>query len=109
MSRLQTSVINLFYVLLLVALAPWLIYQAIKRQKYKTGLAAKFLGRVPMRTGDRPCVWLHAVSVGEVNLLGALIAEIERRRPDVECVISTTTATGYAVAQKKYSQHLVFY
>jgi 3-deoxy-D-manno-octulosonic-acid transferase len=49
------------------------------------------------------------VSVGEVNLLATLLAEIASERPDCECVISTTTATGYALAKKKYPHLTVFY
>ena len=41
---------------------------------------AKFLGLVPRPgTSRAPCVWLHAVSVGEVNLLAPLVAEWTRR------------------------------
>jgi 3-deoxy-D-manno-octulosonic-acid transferase len=54
-------------------------------------------------------VWLHAVSVGEVNLLAPLLAEIARQEPSWECVISTTTTSGMALARKKYAGHLVFY
>ena len=50
-------------------------------------MADLLLGRVPVRAGNAPCVWLHAVSVGEVNLLGVLIKELRRRRPDVEFVL----------------------
>jgi 3-deoxy-D-manno-octulosonic-acid transferase len=100
---------NLIYVALLVALSPYFLYQAIWRRKYRQGFGAKFLGIVPARRSDRPCVWLHAVSVGEVNLLGPLVAEIERRHPDWECVVSTTTATGYALATTRYPQLCVFY
>jgi 3-deoxy-D-manno-octulosonic-acid transferase len=49
------------------------------------------------------------VSVGEVNLLAPLLKMIEQQRPQWECVISTTTATGMALAKKKYAQHTVFY
>jgi 3-deoxy-D-manno-octulosonic-acid transferase len=52
---------------------------------------------------------LHAVSVGEVSLIGTLIREIEAKLPEWECVVSTTTATGYALAKKKYPQLTVFY
>ena len=64
---------------------------------------------MPPRTSRKKCLWLHAVSVGEVNLLAPLLNMIERQRPDWECVISTTTATGMATAKKKYPQHVVFY
>lgn len=109
MSKTLSWLLNSFYLLLLVALAPWLLYQAASKHKYRGGFAEKLLGRVPRRAGERPCVWLHAVSVGEVNLLGALVAELRRRQPALEFAISTTTATGYEVAHQKYAEHLVFY
>lgn len=101
--------LNAVYLALLALAWPWLAYKAIRQGKYRQGFAAKFFGAVPARQGDRPCVWLHAVSVGEVNLLSTLLAEIARRRPSWECVISTTTMTGYALARKKYAAHTVFY
>ena len=101
--------LNLFYLLLILVAAPWLAYTAIRKGKYREGYAAKLLGRVPRRASKNPCIWLHAVSVGEVNLLAPLIREIERHRPDWECVISTTTMTGMALARKKYAPHTVFY
>jgi 3-deoxy-D-manno-octulosonic-acid transferase len=102
-------VLNLAYLLLIAAASPWLIYAALRHGKYREGFAEKFFGCVPRRAGKRPCVWLHAVSVGEVNLLAPMLRGIRRRHPDCECVISTTTKTGMAVAKKKYAEHLVFY
>ena len=58
---------------------------------------------------EKTCLWLHAVSVGEVNLLAPLLKRIEQERPEWECVISTTTATGMALAEKKYPRQTVFY
>jgi 3-deoxy-D-manno-octulosonic-acid transferase len=101
--------LNIVYLLLIALASPWLVYSAIRKGKYRAGFAQKFLGRVPQQTSDRPCVWLHAVSVGEVNLLATLLAELDRRRPDVECVISTTTVTGFALAKQKYASRTVFY
>ena len=49
------------------------------------------------------------MSVGEVNLLAPLLRLMERERPDWECVISTTTKTGMALAKKKYAGRTVFY
>ena len=64
---------------------------------------------MPCGTVEQPCIWFHAVSVGEVNLLAVLLKEVAQQRPDVECCISTTTITGYDLAKQKYSQHTVFY
>ncbi|HUY88035.1 MAG TPA: 3-deoxy-D-manno-octulosonic acid transferase [Pirellulales bacterium] len=105
----MSYLLNAIYLALLALAAPWLFYKSLRQGKYREGFAVKFFGAVPQRTGDRPCVWLHAVSVGEVNLLATLLAEIARRRPGWECVISTTTITGYALARKKYAGYSVFY
>jgi 3-deoxy-D-manno-octulosonic-acid transferase len=101
--------LNLVYLLLLLFSLPWLVYQSIRKGKYREGFAEKFLGRVPRRDSHKPCLWLHAVSVGEVNLVAPLLKMIYQERPDWECVLSTTTMTGMAVAKKKYPGLLVFY
>ncbi len=101
--------LNIAYLLLIFFSLPWLVVQAVRKGKYREGYAAKFLGLVPRRSGDRVCVWLHAVSVGEVNLLAPLLRTIRQQRPDWECVVSSTTAAGMALAKKKYADLCVFY
>jgi 3-deoxy-D-manno-octulosonic-acid transferase len=101
--------LNLIYLAVIAAASPWLLWQAVRKGKYREGFAAKFLGSVPLRSGDRPCFWVHAVSVGEVNLIATLLAEFERQRPGWDRVISTTTMTGYALAKKKYPHCTVCY
>ena len=101
--------LNLCYVFLLCVLSPYLIYTAFRKKKYRDGWAEKFLGLCPQRSGPEPCIWLHAVSVGEVQLLAPLIQQLEERDPLIQCVISTTTRTGRALAEQKYPRHLVFY
>ncbi|MEX2112882.1 MAG: 3-deoxy-D-manno-octulosonic acid transferase [Pirellulales bacterium] len=100
---------NLFYAVILLASLPWLVVAAIRRGKYRTGWSAKLLGLVPVRASAAPCVWLHAVSLGEVSLIGPLVAEIRRRHPDWQIAVSTTTLTGYELARLRYADHLVFY
>jgi 3-deoxy-D-manno-octulosonic-acid transferase len=101
--------LNLIYLLLILISLPWLVVQAVRKGKYREGYAAKFLGLVPHRVSDKKCLWLHAVSVGEVNLLAPLLKMIQEKQPDWECVISTTTTTGMALAKKKYAKYAVFY
>ena len=101
--------LNFIYGLVLLLATPWLVFQSLFRGKYRSGFAAKFLGAVPVRVGERPCIWLHAVSVGEVNLLAVLLQQVSRERPDIECCVSTTTVTGYDLARQKYKEHTVFY
>jgi 3-deoxy-D-manno-octulosonic-acid transferase len=47
--------------------------------------------------------------VGEVNLLATFLKEFNRRNPAWQCVISTTTMTGMALARRKHPEHVVFY
>ncbi|MEX2173435.1 MAG: 3-deoxy-D-manno-octulosonic acid transferase [Pirellulaceae bacterium] len=102
-------VFNLVYLLLAAVGAPWLAYQSWRTGKYREGWGAKLLGRVPLRHGGSRCLWLHAVSVGEVNLLAPLIQRFEQLHPDWEIFISTTTQSGYQLAQKRYAPRTVFY
>jgi 3-deoxy-D-manno-octulosonic-acid transferase len=105
----MSYLLNALYLLLLLAYSPWLLYAAIRKGKYREGFAEKFLGRVPPRDGQAPCIWFHAVSVGEVNVLGPLLLRLEQEHPAWECVISTTTKTGYDLAKRKYAPRGVFY
>lgn len=110
MPTLLTWLLNAAYAALLLVLSPVIAWQAWRTGKYREGYREKLLGLVPERTGGRCCVWLHAVSVGEVNLLATMIGELGRVRPEWELVISTTTKTGYELATKKYGgDHAVFY
>ncbi|MCA9238505.1 MAG: 3-deoxy-D-manno-octulosonic acid transferase, partial [Planctomycetales bacterium] len=109
MSRLFSWLLNGCYAAVILLASPVVVWRAVRYGKYRDGWGAKLLGRVPARRGDAPCAWLHAVSVGEVNLLATTIAELHRQRPEWEIVISTTTNTGYELALKKYSDHQVFY
>ncbi len=101
--------LNLIYVALLLLLAPVLIYRMIQSGKYREGLWEKFRGDAPLRIGGQPCLWFHAVSVGEVLLLRPLVHEMARRRPNWEVVISTTTTTGLAVARRTFPDLITFY
>jgi 3-deoxy-D-manno-octulosonic-acid transferase len=101
--------LNTAYLLLLAAAIPWLAWQAWRTGKYREGWRAKFWGKVPTRSGAAKCLWLHAVSVGEVNLLAPLIERWESRHPNWEIVISTTTQAAFQLAQKRYAPRLIFY
>jgi 3-deoxy-D-manno-octulosonic-acid transferase len=101
--------LNLVYLLLVLLASPWLLYRAARTGRYREGYAQKFLGLTPRRISQNPCLWLHAVSVGEVNLLAPLLKWIQQQRPGWECVVSTTTLTGMTLARKKYPHLTVFY
>lgn len=103
------NLLDVLYLLLLLVASPWLAFKAVTTGKYRIGLWQKWWGLTPIRSGSRPCVWFHAVSVGEVLLLRPLVAGFRRRWPEWDIVISTTTNTGFDVARKTFPDLCVFY
>lgn len=55
---------------------------------------------------NRHIVWLHAVSVGEVNACIHLIQAIEARAPNLKFVVSTTTTTGMGELRRRLPTHI---
>ncbi len=96
----------------LVAGAPWWLWRMATTQKYREGLRER-LGRVPRRlaagSGDRPLIWIHAVSVGEVLAVTRLVKRLDAALPEYFVAISTTTRTGQALARERFGADRVFY
>ncbi len=102
-------VLDALYLALLLILSPWLVYKALTTGKYRRGLWAKVSGAAVARAGAAPCVWFHGVSVGEIHLLRQVVAAFRRRHPDWQCVVSTTTDTGFDEARKHFADLPVFF
>lgn len=102
--------LNALYLTALVLLSPWLIYKALTTGKYRRGMWRKLTGRVDFApaAGER-VVWFHGVSVGEIHLLRQVVASFRKRHPELTCVISTTTDTGYEEARKHFADLPVVY
>ncbi len=84
---------------LIVAMPRWLLGWA--RGRYQLAdLAARMFGWLPRRAGDGPCLWLHAPSLGEVNVLLKLLPRIEQRWPEYEIVVTCSTTSGYQHARR---------
>jgi 3-deoxy-D-manno-octulosonic-acid transferase len=95
---------------LLVTLPYWL-WEMSRHGKYHAGLAQR-LGRTPeglTSPPGRPVIWVHAVSVGEVLAVSALVPELCLRFPQHRVVVSTTTDTGQQLAVKHFGEDNVFY
>ena len=95
---------------LLVSLPYWLL-EWVRHGKYSAGLGER-LGRVPRRLApqpNRPAIWIHAVSLGEVLAVSGLVEELRKRFPKHRVVISTTTDTGQKLARTRFGAESVFY
>jgi 3-deoxy-D-manno-octulosonic-acid transferase len=68
------------------------------------------MGFVPRLPGDRPVVWVHGVSVGEVKAASNFLAQLRRARPDLRLLVSATTPNGHLVARHEHPDlPVVFY
>lgn len=101
--------VDLLYLLAAAAYSPVVIYRAVRHKRYRTGWDQRF-GKITRRSPTKKCIWLHAVSVGEVNAAKTIVKELENKFGDFEIVISTTTDTGFARATNLFSEnHQVFF
>jgi 3-deoxy-D-manno-octulosonic-acid transferase len=67
---------------------------------------AKYDASLKQALTNRHVIWLHAVSVGEVNLCTQLIRALEPRVPNLKIVVSTTTTTGMAELRRRLPTHV---
>jgi 3-deoxy-D-manno-octulosonic-acid transferase len=69
------------------------------REKFGQRLSIYDQG-VRTRLSGQRSTWLHAVSVGEVNIALKLARALRALEPDLRCVLTTTTTTGFALANQ---------
>ena len=84
---------NLLAYLLLIPLAIYWLIKGIGNRSYLDRLGQRFGFGYPNMDG---CIWVHAVSVGEVQASVPLIRSMIERYPDQKIVMTTVTPTGAA-------------
>ncbi|MBX7255430.1 MAG: 3-deoxy-D-manno-octulosonic acid transferase [Candidatus Hydrogenedentes bacterium] len=99
-TALLASMRQLLYDIALTCAAPagavWLAVQRRNRP-----LLARFSPRVPL-VGTSP-IWLHACSVGEVNVAKRLIPAIKEAMPETAILLTCSTVTGMALARESFA------
>jgi hypothetical protein len=103
----MTLLMDLLYALAVCLGWPYLLYRRLTRGPSGVPLR-EYFGRVPSRPVSAHCVWIHAVSLGEINATRTIVAELRRRTPGTIVAISSTTKTGLARARELYPRHVVF-
>lgn len=93
---------NLVIILLALILLPVILIALAVVPKFRAGIFTK-LGFYKDFNIDRnnQTIFFHAVSVGEVNAIEALVKRTRETFPDANIVLSTTTKTGQEIAHKK--------
>jgi 3-deoxy-D-manno-octulosonic-acid transferase len=107
MYALYSALLVLF---LLLTLPYWLL-QMLRHGKYRAGLRQR-LGRVPTALagpGQKPAIWVHAVSVGEVVASSGVVMALRLKFPSHRVLVSTTTSAGQKLAAQRFGAENVFY
>lgn len=96
------------YVAALIFGSPYFFSRFITSERYRSGLTQR-LGWVDVREEEKPCIWVHCASVGEILTVKSLVKYIEKEFNSLDIVISTNTNTGASVARRYFSDKRVFY
>jgi len=107
--------LNCLYCVAFLALLPWMAWRRISGGRPVAAPFQRFTGSIPVpprKPAGTARIWLHGVSVGEVQLLATLAGEIRRQALAtdqlVDCVVSSSTTTGLAVAAKRFGAERTF-
>jgi 3-deoxy-D-manno-octulosonic-acid transferase len=101
-------VYRLLFLPVLVFLLPYYVWRMWRRGGYRHDFHHRFglIDRpAPKRPGAKR-VWVQAVSVGEAQALGPLLARLQQR-PGVEIIVTTTTSTAYQILRERVAAHVL--
>ncbi len=101
---------NILFTFFFILSAPFYFLKMWRRGGWKKGFGQRFSyydSRLKAGLTNRHVLWMHAVSVGEVNIATQLIRQLETRAPNLKILVSTTTSTGMAELRKKLPSHVL--
>ena len=100
---------NILFTIFFVLSSPYYFARMWRRGDWFPGFFQRFGhfdANLKQSLTNRHVLWLHAVSVGEVNLCTQLIRALEPHLPNVKIVVSTTTTTGMAELRRHLPMHI---
>jgi len=94
---------NLLWPLGLLFFLPGYLLKMLRRGGYREKFGQRlgiYGAEIRPRLAKQRSTWLHAVSVGEVTVALKLAHALRALQPNLHCVLTTTTTTGFALANK---------
>lgn len=108
----KQSVSGLLYSVTLYILIPFILLRllvlSIRNPAYRKRIKERF-GYVQSPGASTPVIWIHAVSVGEVQASKPLVAQIIKNYPRYQVLITTMTPTGADTVQKHFGNTVTHY
>jgi len=107
---MKWAVYNLLFAAVYPFLLPGFLARMLRRGGYAARMGDRFAlypdeVRAALARPGSPFVWIHAVSVGEVQVAGQLMREWRAAEPDVRFCFSTTSSTGWKMAEREVGQN----
>src|SRR5258707_11146652 len=90
-----------------ILVSPWLLFKVATDKRFRDHLGERF-GRVPASPGGKT-LWIHAASVGEVNLAKPIVARLKTSHPELKVHVSVNTMAGRENAVKAFPEATVSY
>lgn len=107
--RIVRTAYNILFLAGFLLSSPYYFWRMYRRGNWREGFFQRFGwydSKLKQAITNRQVLWLHAVSVGEVNICTQLIRALEQRLPNIKFIVSTTTTTGMAELKKKLPTHI---
>ena len=102
-ARLTLFIYNLLFPFALLFMLPNLMLRMMRRGNYQRKFGQRLAiydpeVRARLAAGGR--TWIHSISVGETFLALKLVRKMKALDPSLKAVLSVTTSTGFALADK---------
>ncbi len=108
----KQSFAELLYSVILYLLIPFIILRllvlSIRNPAYRKRIRERF-GFVKIQDSKSPVIWIHAVSVGEVNASKPLIEQMLQSYPQYQILVTTMTPTGAEAVRYQFDSKAVHF
>lgn len=101
---------RLFYTFIIYLLSPFVLarlyFLGVRSPAYRSRWQERF-GFLPWHDAEKPVIWLHAVSVGEVNAAAPIITRILEEYSNYQVLVTTVTPTGAATVEQHFADDVI--
>jgi 3-deoxy-D-manno-octulosonic-acid transferase len=104
--RLARWSYSMLWIVATPVIASYLLWRSRKQPAYRGGWGERFLGRYGRRR-DQPCIWVHAVSVGETRAAAPLIGALRAAHPELDVLVTHMTPTGRETAEALFGDRVL--